>query len=76
MSNSDGFATGRFARTLTLIGVVTATFLFVGANRLDDRAFAIGAVAIGAVALVTAITGFIIAGAQYYDEGDGGGPPS
>lgn len=68
MADDVGFDLGRFARTLVLIAAVTAVFLLIGASRLSDELFQIGAVAIGAVAVVTAITGFLIAGGQYYDE--------
>lgn len=61
------FDVGRFARTLALIAVVTAAFLFVGAQRLEGAAFQIGAVAIGAVAMVTAITASLIAAGEYLD---------
>jgi uncharacterized membrane protein len=59
--------TGRLARTLTLIAFVTAVFLLLSARRLDGEAFQVGAVAIGVVAVVTAITGFLIAAAAQYE---------
>lgn len=59
---------GRFARLLTLIMFVTAAFLLVAANRLDGDLFPIAAVAIGAIAFITAITGFLVAAGQFYDE--------
>lgn len=61
MSSEPGIDAGRFGRTLVLIGFVTAVFLMLTANRLGDDAFRIGAVAIGTVALVTAIIGVLIA---------------
>ena len=68
MSADGGVNTRRFARSLILIVLVTAVFLFVAAERLDRDLFQIGAVAIGSVAIVTAITSFLIAVASYYDE--------
>ncbi len=68
MSNEPGFDTGRFGRTLALIGFVTAVFLLLSANRLGDDLFKIGAVAIGAVGLITAIVGFLIAAGSAFDE--------
>lgn len=67
MSNEPGIDLGRFGRTLVLIGAVTAVFLFLTANRLDDDLFQVGAIAIAAVAVVTAMTGFLIAAGSAYD---------
>jgi ABC-type enterobactin transport system permease subunit len=44
-----------------LIGFVTTVFLFLIANRLSGDTFRIGVVAIGTVAMITAIIGFLIA---------------
>jgi hypothetical protein len=63
-----GLDTARLARALALIVFVTAVFLFVAAEELPSELFQIGAVAIGAVALVTAITSFLIAASSYYEE--------
>jgi hypothetical protein len=68
MSTEDGLDTGRLVRTLTLIVFVTAISLFVLVDRLDGELFQIGAVAIGAVAIVTAIIGFLIAVESAFDE--------
>jgi hypothetical protein len=68
VSNEPGFDTGRFGRTLVLIGFVTAVFLLLTANRLGDELFQIGAVAVGAVGLITAIVGFLIAAGSAFDE--------
>jgi len=68
MSAEGQIDTGRLARTLTLIAFVTAAFLLVAAQRLDGDLFRVGAVAIGAVAFLTAITGFLIAAGAYYDD--------
>ncbi|PHQ39162.1 hypothetical protein DJ69_07560 [Halorubrum persicum] len=61
MSSEAGIDAGRFGRTLVLIGFVTTVFLFLIAERLSGDTFRIGAIAIGTVALITAITGFLIA---------------
>lgn len=68
MSSEPGIDLGRFGRTLGLIGFVTAVFLFLTLNRLGTDLFRIGAVAIGAVGIVTAIVGFLIAAGSAYDE--------
>ncbi len=70
MSNKGGFDRARLARTLTLIVFVTAVSLFVLADRLsvDDQIFQIGVVAIGAVAIVTAIIGFLVAVESAFEE--------
>lgn len=66
--SASGLDRWRLLRTLALIAVVTAVFLLIGAQRLEGVAFQIAAVAIGTVAFVTAITGFLIAGAAYLDD--------
>lgn len=68
MSNEPGFDTGRFGRTLVLIGFVTAVFLILSANRLGDDVFKFGAFAIGAVGFITAIIGFLIAAGSVFEE--------
>ncbi len=65
---STGVDVGRFARLLTLIAGVTAVSLFTSANVLPSDAVSVAVVAIGAVALVTAMTGFLIAVGSTYDE--------
>ena len=67
MSAEPGIDFFRFGRTLVLISVVTAVFLVLSANRLSGEAFRIGAFAIGTVAVVTAITGFLIAAGSAID---------
>ncbi|MEZ3164302.1 hypothetical protein ABNG03_14265 [Halorubrum sp. RMP-47] len=67
MSSEPGIDTGRFGRTLVLIGFVTTVFLFLIAERLSGDTFRIGAIAIGTVALITAITGFLIAAGSAVD---------
>lgn len=61
MSSEPGIDLGRFGRTLALISFVTAVFLFLTASRLEGDVFQIGAVAIGTVAIITAMVGFFIA---------------
>lgn len=61
MSSEPGIDVGRFGRTLVLVGFVTTVFLLLIANRLSGDTLRIGAVAIGTVALITAIIGFLIA---------------
>jgi hypothetical protein len=68
VSNQSGFDTGRFGRTLVLIGFVTAVFLLLSANRLGDDLFKVVAVAIGTVGLITAMVGFLIAAGSAFDE--------
>jgi len=70
MSAESTIDAARFARTLTLIVFVTAVFLFVLAERLEDELFQIGAIAVGAVAVLTAIVGFLIAASTYTDQPD------
>lgn len=66
--SAEGIDTGRFARTLTLIAVVTAISLWILAERLDGQAFQVGTAAVAAVAVVTAITSFLIAAGAYFDD--------
>lgn len=68
MSSEPGIDVARFGRTLILIGFVTAVFLLLSANRLDQDVFSIAAVAIGAVALITAMVGFFIAAGSAFDQ--------
>lgn len=63
-----GIGWGRLGRTLGLIGFVSAVFLFLTVNRFEGELLRIGVVAIGSVAVVTAITGFIIALGQAVDK--------
>lgn len=68
MSDDSGLDTGRFARTMTLIAFVTATFVVIAAERLEGELFQIATMAIGSVGFVTAIIGFLIAASSFYDE--------
>jgi hypothetical protein len=61
VSSEPGIDLGRFGRILALVSLVTAVFLFLTVNRFEGVVFQIGAVAIGTVAIVTAIIGFLIA---------------
>lgn len=66
--SADGFDTGRFGRLLTLIAVVTAIALLTSAQALPGSILPFAFVAVGAIAVVTAITGFLIALGAAYDE--------
>lgn len=61
VSSDPGIGLGRFGRIIALISFVTAVFLFLTATRFEGEVFQIGAVAIGTVAIVTAMIGFFIA---------------
>jgi hypothetical protein len=67
VSSKPGIDVGRFGRTLALIGIVTAVFLSLTANRLGEELFQVGAVAIGTVAFITAMIGFLIAASSAYE---------
>ncbi|WP_254523881.1 hypothetical protein [Natrinema caseinilyticum] len=62
-----GLDTGRLGRLLALIAAVTAVSLLTASEVLAGTLAAIGAVAIGSVALVTAMVGFLIALGSSYD---------
>jgi hypothetical protein len=68
MSGDDGLDTARLGRLLLLIGFVTAVSLLTSAQVLPSDLFSVAVVAIGSVALVTAIIGFLIAAGATYDE--------
>ncbi|WP_254530573.1 hypothetical protein [Natrinema gelatinilyticum] len=65
-----GFDTGRLGRLLALIAAVTAVSLLTVSDVLTGTLAAVGAVAIGSVALVTAMIGFLIALGSSYDDGE------
>jgi hypothetical protein len=73
VSGSDTLDTGRLGRLLALIAFVTAVFIFLAAQRSDlsgtDFNIAIGA--IGSIAVITAMTGFLIALGASYDRQEG-----
>jgi hypothetical protein len=68
MSDDRGSRNRRFLRLLVLIVFVTAVFLFIGAERLPANVFRIGVVAIGAISIVTAMIGFLIAAVQFQNS--------
>lgn len=68
MSSESRFDLARLGRLLALIGFVTAVSLLTSARVLPSDLFSVAVVAIGSVALVTAITGFLIAGGATYEE--------
>ena len=65
-----GLDTGRLARLLTLIALVTSVSLFVAGEVLTGILAPVGTVAIAAVALVTAMVGFLIAMSSAYDASE------
>jgi len=68
MSDETGLDTARLLRTLTLIAFVTAVFVVLAAQQLEGIVLQIGVFAIGTVAAITAIAGFLIAAGSYYDD--------
>lgn len=68
MSSENGLNVARLGRLLALIGFVTAVSLLTSARVLPGALFSVAVVAIGSIALVTAITGFLIAAGQTYDD--------
>jgi len=64
----DGLDTGRFGRLLALIAAVTAVSLLTSAQVLSGPILSVGIVAVGAIAVITAIIGFLIALGASYDE--------
>lgn len=64
MSVVNGVDWRRFLRIGVVIAFVTTVFIFTAATVLPGSLFAVAAGAIGAVALVTTITGFLIAAAS------------
>jgi len=69
----SGFDTGRFARLVVLIAFVTAVSIMTSAQTLEGTVFRISVFAIGSVALLTAMTGFLIAASSVYDDEELGG---
>ena len=66
-ATGHGLDPGRFGRLLSLIGVVTAIALLTSAQALSGRVFSVVVVFVGAVALITAIVGVLIAFGASYD---------
>ena len=73
---NQGVGSGRFGRLLALIAAVTAVALLTSAQVLSGDLFRIGVVAVGSVAVVTAIIGFLIALGASYDAGQSQVPDS
>lgn len=65
---NNGFNAGRFGRLLGLISFVSALFILTAAETLDGQIFQIAVFAVGSVAVLTAMTGFLIAAADVYGE--------
>lgn len=65
-----GIEVGRFGRLLSLVAAVTAISLLTSAQVLTGPIFSVAVVAIGAIAVVTAIVGFLIALGDSYDESE------
>lgn len=63
-----GLDTGRFGRLLALIAAVTAVSLLTSAQVLPGTVFPLAVVAVGSIAVVTAIIGFLIALGAAYDD--------
>ncbi|WP_137288771.1 hypothetical protein [Natronorubrum halophilum] len=68
--STEGLDTGRFGRLLALIAAVTAVSLLTSAQILPGTVFPLAVVAVGAVAVVTAIIGFLIALGASYDDSE------
>jgi hypothetical protein len=69
----SGVDAGRLGRLLALIAIVTALALFTSSQRLEGELFQLAAVSIGAVAVVTAMIGVLIAMSAAFDASE---PPS
>ncbi|RQG86970.1 hypothetical protein EA462_15050 [Natrarchaeobius halalkaliphilus] len=67
VDTDTGLDSGRFGRLLALIGAVTAVSLLTSAQVLAGALLSIAVVAVGAIALVTAMIGFLIALGASYD---------
>lgn len=65
---TESFDTARLGRLLVLIVFVSAISIMTSAQTLDGEIFQISVFAVGAVALLTAMTGVLISGAAAYDE--------
>jgi hypothetical protein len=68
--STSGFDTGRFGRLLALIAFVSAVFIITSAEALEGEVFQLAVFAIGAIAVLTAIIGFLIAAGAAYDEAE------
>ncbi|MDZ7731141.1 MAG: hypothetical protein U5K37_09810 [Natrialbaceae archaeon] len=65
---SNSFDSGRFGRLLGLIAAVSAVSLLTSAQLLAGTLLSIVGIAVGTVALVSALVGFLIALGASYDE--------
>ena len=63
-ASDSSLDTGRLLRLLVLIAAVSAVFLLTAREVVSGTLFSIAVVVIGAVALVTAITDFLISAAS------------
>lgn len=66
-AESPSVDVGRLGRLLTLIAVVTMVSFLASASFLPSAVQSIAFVAVGSVALVTAVVGFLIAMGSSYD---------
>lgn len=64
---TEGLDTARLGRLLVLIVFVSAISTMTSAQTLDGEIFQISVFAIGAIALLTAMTGVLISAAAVYD---------
>ena len=67
-SSDDRIDAARLGRLLPLIGLVTAVSLLTSAQIFPSDLFSIAVVAIGSIALVTGMIGFLIAAGATYDD--------
>lgn len=65
--SGDEFDTGRFGRILVLIAGVSTVSLLTSAQALGGAVFSVAVVAIGTIAAMTAMVGFLIAVGAAYD---------
>lgn len=63
----SGLSIGRFGRLLSLVAAVTAISLLTSGQVLSGFVLSVAVVAIGSIALVTAIVGFLITLGASYD---------
>jgi hypothetical protein len=66
----DDVAWERFLRILTVIAFVTTAFVFTARSTLPGRLSTIAVGAIGSIALVTAIIGFLIGAASTFEHAE------
>lgn len=66
----DDFALERFARIGVVIAFVTGTFVFTAAEVLPGALSTIAIGAIGSIAIVTAIIGFLISAASTFEHAE------